>query len=420
MKKKAVKTTACVIVKNEAENLPQWLACMQTLADEMVVVDTGSTDNTTALAEAAGARVFSFPWINDFAAAKNYALEQCRGNWVLMLDADEYIAAEDYDGVQKSIEKYDWDKNVIGFVCKLVNVDKDKNNAYISTIYQIRVFRTLPSLRYIGAVHEMLQYSGPGKKRMLFVDDFTIYHTGYSHRIMPEKYRRNLQMLKASIEKYGKRTLDDLYLADCYYGLRQYESAARHARAYVENPDRAQGEENRAYGILIQSLLFLNQPFAEIYGWVKKALHEFPYAAEFKIMEGYAREDNEDYDGAEKCYREAVRIYEYAKNHDAGRNVLQSDEAGSALPDVYARLERLAQRKKCCEELVKYLRQIENGADVQKNIEGLWQLCGEKGITFEYLQEVMQQNLTEYKRTLQVLAASLQGENKLAETKKIP
>ena len=84
------KTSACVIVRNEEENLPRWLQCMANLADELVVVDTGSTDKTVEMAKTAGARVFSFPWCNDFAAAKNYAIEKARGMWIFFLDADEY------------------------------------------------------------------------------------------------------------------------------------------------------------------------------------------------------------------------------------------------------------------------------------------------------------------------------------------
>ena len=83
--------SACVIVKNEERNLPTWLKSMQGIADELVVVDTGSDDRTVAIAEAAGARVYHFPWRNDFAAAKNYAMDHAHGKWLLILDADEYI-----------------------------------------------------------------------------------------------------------------------------------------------------------------------------------------------------------------------------------------------------------------------------------------------------------------------------------------
>ena len=71
-----MKVSACVITKNEEKNIGKWLQEMSLLADEMIVVDTGSTDSTVNMAKKAGAKVFNFEWINDFSAAKNYAIEK--------------------------------------------------------------------------------------------------------------------------------------------------------------------------------------------------------------------------------------------------------------------------------------------------------------------------------------------------------
>ena len=86
-----MKLSACVIVKNEEKNLPRWLHCMQELADEIIIVDTGSTDRTVEIAQQAGAQVYTFVWRDDFAAAKNYAIEQATGDWILFLDADDFL-----------------------------------------------------------------------------------------------------------------------------------------------------------------------------------------------------------------------------------------------------------------------------------------------------------------------------------------
>ena len=102
-----MKISACVIAKNEAENLPRWLASMRVFADEMIVVDTGSTDATVEIARAGGARVCHFDWINDFAAAKNFALDQAQGDWVVFTDADEYFTEESEPRVRPLIEEYD-------------------------------------------------------------------------------------------------------------------------------------------------------------------------------------------------------------------------------------------------------------------------------------------------------------------------
>lgn len=99
------KISACVIAKNEAGNITRCLQSMQDIVDEMIVVDTGSTDDTTKIAEQLGAKVFHYKWNNDFAAARNYALEQAKGDWIIFLDADEYIVPEKIKNVRPFIEK---------------------------------------------------------------------------------------------------------------------------------------------------------------------------------------------------------------------------------------------------------------------------------------------------------------------------
>ena len=83
-----------MIVRDEEAHLGECLRSVQGFADEMVVVDTGSTDATVAIAEAAGARVEQIPWPGDFAPARNQALEFLNGDWVLVLDADEQLRPE--------------------------------------------------------------------------------------------------------------------------------------------------------------------------------------------------------------------------------------------------------------------------------------------------------------------------------------
>jgi glycosyltransferase involved in cell wall biosynthesis len=84
-----------LIAKNEEEVIGRVLMCAQLVCDELIVVDTGSTDRTVERAEAAGARVHRFEWCDDFAAARNFAFSKCSGDWILWLDADDLITAED-------------------------------------------------------------------------------------------------------------------------------------------------------------------------------------------------------------------------------------------------------------------------------------------------------------------------------------
>ena len=87
MMKKTI--SQCMIVKNEEKNIRRALSWGKDIMCEQIVVDTGSSDRTVEIAREMGAKIFSFPWINDFAAAKNFAIDQAKGDWIAFLDADE-------------------------------------------------------------------------------------------------------------------------------------------------------------------------------------------------------------------------------------------------------------------------------------------------------------------------------------------
>ena len=129
-----MKISACVIVKNEEKNIGQWLNNMRQIADEIIVVDTGSTDNTLTILEHAGITPYHFTWCNDFSAAKNYAIEQADGAWILFLDADEYFTTATLKRLRRDLEWYDRDKKAGLIFCRLINIDKDRDNKIVDTI----------------------------------------------------------------------------------------------------------------------------------------------------------------------------------------------------------------------------------------------------------------------------------------------
>lgn len=95
----------CMIVKNEEEHLAKCLMSVREIADEMIVVDTGSIDKTKEIATAFGAQVFDFIWINDFSEARNYSLAQAKGDWILVLDGDEVLAPADHAALAKIVHR---------------------------------------------------------------------------------------------------------------------------------------------------------------------------------------------------------------------------------------------------------------------------------------------------------------------------
>ena len=99
-----MRLSVAMIVRDEAKALPACLASIRGLWDELVVVDTGSTDDTVAIARGFGARVETFAWVDDFAAARNFSLACCTGDWILVLDADEAVDALDHGTLRLALE----------------------------------------------------------------------------------------------------------------------------------------------------------------------------------------------------------------------------------------------------------------------------------------------------------------------------
>ena len=304
-----IKISACVIVKNEEKNLPRWLESMRRIADEIVVVDTGSTDQTVDLAKAAGARVFSFAWIDDFAAAKNFALEKATGDWVVFPDADEYFTAGDSSKVREWIRRVHHDRRVMGLLCRCVNIDESRGGAVRNVIMQARVFRRSPSLRYVGAIHETLEYKGAADGELRPVTDFCLYHTGYSGGVIRRKLERDLAILLRQREKKKAPPGDAYYLADCYYGLGDFQKTADYAREAIASGVRLVGRESRPYALLIQSLAVLGRPLAEIRAAVEQAQKAYPQVGDFSVLGGIGAWQAGDYQLAERYFRQGVGIY---------------------------------------------------------------------------------------------------------------
>lgn len=332
--------SACVIVKNEEKNLPAWLSCMKKLADELIVVDTGSNDGTVALAEEAGARVFSFRWRNDFAAAKNYALEQAKGNWILFLDADEVFLSEDCARFYQQLVRFHRERKVLGISSRRQDYDEDAGHKYMGDVLVVRAFRNLATLCFRGCVHETLVNEDKSNDyEMPFLSFPAIQHTGYSASISREKGRRNLDLLLQKQRLKGTLTGNDyLYLADCYYGLEQYQEAVQAARLAIQEGVSLEGMETRPRLVLLQSMLFLHAPGKELEAALQEAQTSFPDNMAFVFLEGIYWQNQGQRARAAECYMRGLSAWE---RQEAGRtkaSVYISDDAGPMVPQIKGRL----------------------------------------------------------------------------------
>lgn len=250
--------SALCMVKNEATNLPRYLQNMRDVADELVVVDTGSTDNSMVIARNAGAVVYQYPWQNDFSKARNYALQHVRGDVIIFLDADEYYPDEVLPKLRLLIQSDMHNMKVGGLMAPRVDLDTERDNAYIDESKQCRIFRR--GSRYRGSIHEQLIL--PKGMIMLHDERLLFYHTGYSTSVVAEKLRRNLFLLekKMKANEYTLDPMDFRYLMDCYYGLGDMEKAFAMSSKCLAYRMELAAEISYIYKIRVKSAVFAGFP----------------------------------------------------------------------------------------------------------------------------------------------------------------
>lgn len=247
-----------MIVKNEKKNIERALSWGKEVVWEQVVVDTGSEDETAALAERLGAKVFHFEWCDDFSAAKNYALEQATGDWIAFLDADEYFTEEDAKKILPLLAETQKNDTIKMIAAKEMHIRED--GSIIGVASQVRLFRNDPQLRYKNRIHERLVYDGDGEALKLDAQDLLmILHTGYGIQAMdPQKGMRNIRMLEKDIEENPRDVMLQMYLGDAYNMAAEREMAKKWYRRVLRKESIKSEQEHTAFlraGLQLCSIL---------------------------------------------------------------------------------------------------------------------------------------------------------------------
>lgn len=164
-----VTLSLCMIVKNEERYLPQCLESVKNLVDEMVIIDTGSEDRTKDIARIFGARVYDFPWHGDFSEARNFSLSKAKGDWILVLDADEVIAEKDHSIIKELIKKNKkiaYQMTTRNYINRIVTnwrynkgeYTEERGSGWMPSV-KTRLFQNDKILRFENPVHELIDYA---------------------------------------------------------------------------------------------------------------------------------------------------------------------------------------------------------------------------------------------------------------------
>ena len=192
--------SVCLIAKNEERFLDGCLKSVRGLADQIVLVDTGSTDRTVEIARSHGAEVHFRAWDHDFSAARNAALLHARGDWILILDADEEVSREHHDALKALLVA----PNAIAYRLPLVDVGREGEG-----VSQVpRLFRNAPRQFYVSRIHEQVYASLEINRETWSMEnrfgDAQLIHHGYQAEVVRsrDKVQRNLRLLELANEEH--------------------------------------------------------------------------------------------------------------------------------------------------------------------------------------------------------------------------
>lgn len=223
--------SVCLIVRDEAARLSACLASVRDLGAEIVVVDTGSTDGTPALAREAGAKVAEIAWPHDFSAARNASLALATGRWILVLDADETLSPDSAAALRRIVA------GPADHACALIQRNALAADAGHVAVRIVRLFPNRPEVRFERPIHEQVNTSLERVGVRIVDTEIAFDHSGYADaRIMPAKLARNRALIEAALarEPDGDPNLRYFYACGFYDGgdlVRAADEFAACARA---------------------------------------------------------------------------------------------------------------------------------------------------------------------------------------------
>ncbi|MFH1061028.1 MAG: glycosyltransferase [Pseudomonadota bacterium] len=298
----------CMMVKNEEKRLPTAMGSAAPWVDEIIVVDTGSSDRTMAIARGFGAKIYEHPWQNSFSIHRNQTLSYATGDWVLILDADEEIDQSTAAWLHRIV----FDPEVNAFFFELNNVLKEGGESFI---LHPRLFRNGRGFHYEGLVHNKPVFDGPAAKAPV-----RIIHYGYAEdpATMEAKRVRRLGMIRQWVANEPENYVARAYLSHTLLeraddleeavseGLKALELAKAQQAPAVNMP--------RIYYPLLTGLGGLRRK-EETLKYALECLEYVPNYADAMFYVSWARYESRQWDEVCQSASEFLRLQEHSRQH---------------------------------------------------------------------------------------------------------
>jgi GT2 family glycosyltransferase/predicted Zn-dependent protease len=321
----------CMIVRNEEPHLPDCLRSVADLFDQIVIADTGSTDRTRDIAREFGARVVDFPWVDSFSAARNASLRHATGKWIMWLDADDRLDAENHQRLRQLLGSLG--DELDAYAMKVRSALDGRRTAF-RLLDQVRLFRNLPEARWDYRVHEQIlpaiNRAGGGVRWA----DVIIDHIGYQEAAMRQrKLERNLHLLELD---YGDRPEDAFTLFNLGWTLMDLgrtDEACGHLEHALRTTSPTSSTLRKLYHLLTISYRSLKRP-EDALQQCRAGLERFRDDGELLCEQGLMQRDQGDLFKAEQSWLRLLdaRRGQYFASEEVG---LRGYKTRQLLAEIY-------------------------------------------------------------------------------------
>jgi glycosyltransferase involved in cell wall biosynthesis len=301
-----------MIVKDEEKYIGTCLESIKDYVDEMIIVDTGSTDKTVEICKSFGAKIFTFPWNGSFSDARNYGIERATGDWILWLDADEKVDAEDVKKLREVFEYNDL------FLCiHLINYAGDKVDPNLTyEIAHTRLFQNHKGIKFKNRIHETLNTAEIceefGIELAIKTLPIKVYHYGYLEHMDKEKNKseRNIGMLKKELKQSEYNPWFEYYIAGEYYRLKKYTEAFEYINRSIYGFLTLSQLPPAYLYQLKYSILITSGNYEGAWPGIEKAIQLYPDYVDLHFYKGVVLYNKGSYEDAVKTFDKCLEIGE--------------------------------------------------------------------------------------------------------------
>jgi GT2 family glycosyltransferase/tetratricopeptide (TPR) repeat protein len=253
---KKAKLSLCMIVRDNEGTIRPCLESIRPWVDEMIVVDTGSRDRTPEIARELGARIYEFPWCDDFSAARNESLRHATGEWIFWMDSDDTITA-DCGRQLRELALGSHSENVFGYVIQVhCPAPGEYDSEDVTVVDHVKLIRNHAPLRFEGRIHEQII---PAIRRLggdVAWTELYVTHSGADHspETRARKLERDFRLLHLELQEKPDHPFVLFNFGMTHVDAEQFGEAVRYLRRYLEVADPGESTFRKGYALLVASL----------------------------------------------------------------------------------------------------------------------------------------------------------------------